>query len=113
MRRQKSTRSHTDDGGVLPSTEPHVIDLNAIYTLRQARLALDLKKSTLPREARLGRLRVSRRGGRYFVTGAWLLDWIKGGAVSPRRHAKETDVDPQALAGSATRNGHSHTAPSD
>lgn len=68
-----------------PSTPPialptvPVIDPRAVYTLETARLTLGLAKHTLVREVRQGRLRVSRRGGKYFLTGAWLLEWLQNG----------------------------------
>ena len=60
---------------------PHVIRANAIYSLATARAALGLKAATLPREIRLGRLRVSKRGGRYFLLGQWILDWLRSGEL--------------------------------
>jgi hypothetical protein len=66
--------------------EPHVIHPHAVYTLAAAQLALGLPKSTLRREVRLGRLRVSKRAGRYFLLGAWLLEWLRSGEIL-RRHA--------------------------
>ena len=48
---------------------PHVIAPTAVYTVPEAAAALGLAKGTLPREVRLGRLRVSKRAGRYYVLG--------------------------------------------
>jgi hypothetical protein len=59
----------------------HVIEPNAVYTLETARQAFGLKKSCLSREVRAGRLRVSKRAGRYFIFGRWLLEWLKAGEV--------------------------------
>jgi hypothetical protein len=56
-----------------------------VYTIAAAQLALGLPKTTLGREIRLGRLRVSKRAGRYFLLGEWLLDWLRGGEVSRRK----------------------------
>jgi hypothetical protein len=58
-----------------------VVDPNCILTIDQARHVLGLAKGCLPREVRLGRLRVSRRAGRHFVLGRWLLEWIEGGEL--------------------------------
>jgi hypothetical protein len=66
---------------------PHVINPTAAYLLAQAQECLGLRKSTLHREIRQGRLRVSKRAGKYFILGQWLLDWIEGGEVK-RRLAK-------------------------
>lgn len=60
---------------------PHVIHKNSVYTISQAAAYLGLAKGTLPREVRLGRLRVSKRAGRYFVLGEWLLMWLETGEI--------------------------------
>jgi len=49
-----------------------------------ARNTLELAKNCLPREIRLSRLRVAKRGGKYLILGAWLLEWIEAGEL-PRR----------------------------
>ena len=59
-----------------------VIDPRTVYSLDQARHVLGLAKGCLPREIRLGRLRVSKRAGRYLILGAWLLEWIESGELS-------------------------------
>jgi hypothetical protein len=59
---------------------PHVIRRTAVYDLATAAAALGLPKATLPREIRLGRLQARRRGGRYYIVGQWLLDWLATGA---------------------------------
>jgi hypothetical protein len=61
---------------------PHIIAPTAIYSLEAARVALGLAQGTLPREIRLGRLRVAKRAGRCFVMGEWLIAWVKAGEVS-------------------------------
>lgn len=58
-----------------------VLQPTAVYSLDDARRLLKLRKNCLPREVRLGRLRVSKRAGRYFVLGEWLLAWIAGGEL--------------------------------
>jgi hypothetical protein len=68
----------------MPTDQPHVIVPNAVYTLAQAQAALGLAKATLGREVRLSRLRVSKRGGRYYVLGTWLLEWFQTGEVERR-----------------------------
>jgi hypothetical protein len=60
---------------------PHTIVPTAVYSLVAARLALGLTASTLNREIRLRRLRVSKRAGRYFILGEWLLQWLRDGEV--------------------------------
>ena len=54
----------------------------AVFGLEQARAALGLAKNCLPREIRLGRLRVSKRAGRYLILGEWILEWIRKGGVT-------------------------------
>jgi hypothetical protein len=51
-------------------------------------LALGLAKGCLPREIRLGRLRASKRAGKYLIVGAWLLEWIESGEVKRREHRR-------------------------
>jgi hypothetical protein len=73
---------------VRPKNKAPVIDPKAVYSLEQARSTLQLAKNCLPREIRLGRLRVAKRAGKYFILGAWLLEWIEAGelpAREPRR----------------------------
>jgi hypothetical protein len=59
----------------------HVVDPNGLYLPAQVNQIFSLRKSTLRREIRSGRLRVSKRAGRYFFLGSWLLEWIEGGEV--------------------------------
>jgi hypothetical protein len=59
----------------------HVIHPNAVYTPEQARLVMGMTKSTVSREVRLARLRISRRGGRYLILGSWLLQWVRQGEM--------------------------------
>jgi hypothetical protein len=65
---------------------PHVIRADAVYTPATARDALGLSKTTLGREIRLGRLRHTKRAGRSFIMGSWLLEWLADGEV--RRKTK-------------------------
>jgi hypothetical protein len=75
------------------------INPDAVYTLESARMIFSppLAKHTLRREIRLGRLRVSKRGGRYFILGAWLLEWLKGGEV--RRYRAHAEAEGLAVVG--------------
>jgi hypothetical protein len=66
-------------------TGPAILDAHAVYSLDQARQVLGLAKGCLPREVRLGRLRVSKRGGRYYTTGVWLWEWLTAGEVHRRK----------------------------
>ena len=77
--------------GGQPKRKAPVIHPTAVYSLELARNTLALAKHCLPREIRLGRLRVSKRAGKYLILGAWLLEWIQAGEL-PRRQRK-----PEAL----------------
>jgi hypothetical protein len=70
-------------------SSPPVLNPRAVYTLPQATEALGLAKSSLSNAIGQGRLRVSRRAGRYFILGRWLLEWIERGETSSRRRRKE------------------------
>jgi hypothetical protein len=45
----------------------------------------------LPREIRLGRLRTSKRAGKYLILGGWLLQWIADGERIKKREPITTD----------------------
>jgi hypothetical protein len=64
----------------------HVINPNGVYNLDGAQRVLGLTRTTLRREVRQGRLRVSKRAGRYFILGEWLLEWIRKGELRRERH---------------------------
>lgn len=73
----------------LPSFLPiRVIPPDAVFRLEELRALMGLPLTCLRREARLGRLRVSRRSGRYWTTGQWVREWIEAGEVRPRQGAK-------------------------
>lgn len=57
----------------------HTINPTAVYSRDTARRILGLRKSTISREIRERRLRVSMRAGRYFILGKWILEWIEAG----------------------------------
>lgn len=61
-----------------------VINPSAVFLIDQLRTALQLRASTLRREIRMGRLRVSKRGGKYFFLGEWVLQWLRTGEVQQR-----------------------------
>jgi hypothetical protein len=70
-----------------PSTTnvPPVIELNAVFTRDSLRAALGLREYTLKREIREGRLRFSKRAGRHFILGRWVLEWLETGEVRRRK----------------------------
>ncbi len=61
---------------------------NQVFSRQSAQETLGLPKSTLPREIRLGRLRVAKRAGRYFILGAWLLEWLRAGELRKSEESK-------------------------
>jgi hypothetical protein len=71
----------TDPTAMEPLPVAPVVSPNAVFTVPQAQRTLRLAAGTLPREIRLRRLRVAKRAGRYFVLGAWLLEWLEAGEV--------------------------------
>jgi hypothetical protein len=56
----------------------------AVYDTTAVRTMLRLKVSSLRREVREGRLRVSRRCGRNYFLGEWLLAWLAAGELNRR-----------------------------
>jgi hypothetical protein len=64
---------------------PHTIRPTAVYTRESATAALGLAKATIGREIRLGRLRVAKRAGRYYILGEWLLEWLETGEIKKNR----------------------------
>jgi hypothetical protein len=58
---------------------------NAIFTIASLTEALGLRKGTIPRELRLGRLRFAKRAGRVLIMGSWVLQWIANAEVKRRR----------------------------
>ena len=75
----------------LPITDrpPPIVDPNAVYLIPQAQAVLALGEHSLRCEVRAGRLRCSKRCGRYFVLGRWLIEWLEGGEVSRYRKHHE------------------------
>jgi hypothetical protein len=59
-----------------------------IYTVDTARACLGLAKATIGREIRLGRLRVAKRAGKYFLLGEWLLEWLREGEIRRTRRSE-------------------------
>jgi hypothetical protein len=95
----------SNDGPPGPAVTPvHVIMPTAVYTADQAQRILRLRPSTIRREVREGRLRVSRRGGRYYLLGEWLIEWLRAGEVRRRRQAP-TPAEDDRGAGTAQTSG--------
>jgi hypothetical protein len=80
------TRPPAPNGTPAPAAVLPVLDVrpDGIYLPDQLRQALKLRASSIRREVREGRLRVAKRCGRYYVLGAWLLEWVAAGELRPR-----------------------------
>jgi hypothetical protein len=77
--------SHSASIAAQDIVQPFVIDPLAAYRPDHIRVGLGLAKHTLGTEIRRGRMRVSRRAGKYYILGEWLLEWLRGGEVCRRR----------------------------
>ncbi len=67
---------------------PFVIEPRGVYRPADLVRGLGLAKTTISREIRRGRLRVTRRGGKYFVMGTWAIQWLEAGEVHRRERAE-------------------------
>lgn len=76
-------RTKTPRAAKAPSLPPppHVIDPRAIYWVDTLQATLRLRKSSVRREWKAGRLRVGKRCGRLFVLGNWLREWLLQGEL--------------------------------
>jgi hypothetical protein len=61
------------------------IDPNAVWSLDAFLEDFDVRRSTVRREVKYKRLRVSRRAGKYYLLGRWILEWLEAGEVKSRR----------------------------
>jgi hypothetical protein len=59
-----------------------ILDPHAVFTGAQLVELLGLRTSTLRREIREKRLRVSKRAGRYYFLGTWVREWLEAGEIS-------------------------------
>jgi hypothetical protein len=80
---------------------PRVIDANMVAPLDGWANYLQLAETALPRAARRGVLRTSRRAGKLWATGEAILDWFAGGEAEAkarrnRRNGRAHDVMPSA-----------------
>jgi hypothetical protein len=80
MRRRKKAAPTARDGH---ATQPFVITPTTAYRPEHLREGLSLTRNTLRREIKLKRLRVSKRAGKYYFLGSWVLEWLEGGELRP------------------------------
>jgi hypothetical protein len=75
-----------------PAAPPttRVIHPTGVYRLDELTALLKLKKSSLAREVRERRLRVSKRCGTYFFLGEEVLAWLRGGQQAERTLAGQS-----------------------
>jgi hypothetical protein len=59
-------------------TEPCLLSPDAIYDDLLLRQVLGLHLDQIARARRSGELRHSKRGGRYFYRGDWVIGWLTG-----------------------------------
>jgi hypothetical protein len=76
--------------------QPRIIHPEALHTLGEWQLLLGLPRHTLRREARLGRLRTSRRAGRLWALGCWVREWIEGAEVRRPPRGQAAPAGPPA-----------------
>jgi hypothetical protein len=69
-------------------TEPCTIPPDAILDDSAVRHALGIHPDQLARARRRGGLRYSRRGGRNYYLGRWLLDWLTGDSAHAAGHER-------------------------
>jgi hypothetical protein len=74
---------------------------DSVFSLASATSTLNLRKETLTREIRLGRLQARRRAGRYWILGSWLIRWIETGQA----HANWQAAEPEPAAAANGRHG--------
>jgi hypothetical protein len=86
MESERTTDEAPAEGPHLPPVS--VIHATSVFTKPQLRRALGLAKTTLDAEISAGRLKVSRRAGRYCLLGQWVLDWLGPGELHPGRRRK-------------------------
>ena len=72
---------------------PHMIYPSAVYTVDDLRRIFGLKATSVRREVRLRRLRISKRCGRYYCLGQWVLEWIENGELKPPQGREEANAD--------------------
>jgi hypothetical protein len=55
-----------------------IVDPNAVFSLAGLQKALKLRRNSLPREIKEGRLKAHKRCGRWWIIGQSVLSWLQG-----------------------------------
>jgi hypothetical protein len=72
----------------MPTPAPvPVIHPRQVFTIDSLTQTLGLRRGTVPRELRLKRLRHSKRAGRIWILGEWVVAWLQAGEVCRQRAA--------------------------
>jgi hypothetical protein len=82
-----------------------IIRPDAIYRPAEIEAILGLAASTLSREFREGRLRMSKRAGRHWLMGAWVISWLAGGEYHYKPQHRATKPT-QPVPRPSDQNGH-------
>jgi hypothetical protein len=72
---------------------PFAIDPNTAYRPEHIEAGLGIPLSGIMRDIRGGKLKASKRRGRLFILGAWVLAWLEDGEVRRRRHSAVQDLN--------------------
>jgi hypothetical protein len=82
----------------VPGPEPppvigpvRVIDPHAIFTREEFQAIFCISRNTLRNEIKEKRLRVSKRAGRYWLLGAWILQWFEQGELPVKQRSPEVN----------------------
>src|SRR4051812_28991748 len=92
---RKARQQTASEASPTPAPAPFVVHPRAVYRPAQLREGLGLAADTIAREARLGRLRITKRGGKVYILGKWVLQWLAAGEVKKAR-AGPSPPDPCA-----------------
>lgn len=72
--------------------EIHVIQPNAVYFPDDLRRLFRLRANSIRYEKRAGRLKVSKRCGRYYILGRWLIEWLEKGEQPAKKLSRPREV---------------------
>src|SRR5262249_58981934 len=68
--------------------QPRVVDPHAVFSREEFQAYFRISRATVRNEVREGRLRVSKRAGRYWLLGARILAWLQEGEVVKSRSSE-------------------------